>query len=78
MKLFSFLEELMQPSVSQDFNLEMIIKNGFPALAYRRDFQAMLGLSHLVLWEEGMSDGGSGRWGEAKSTLVPQQEFQCL
>lgn len=48
----------MQPSVSQDFNLETIIKNGFPALAYRRNFQATLGLLHLVLWEEGMSDGG--------------------
>ena len=69
----------MQPSVSQDFNLEMIIKNGFPALAYRRNFQATLGLLHLVLWEEGMSDGGCRKGGgEAKSTLVPQQEFQCL
>lgn len=63
MKHFSFLEELMQPSVSQDFNLEMIIKNGFPALAYRRNFQATLGLLYLVLWEEGMSDGGCRKVG---------------
>lgn len=62
-KLFSFLEELMQPSVSQDFNLEMIIKNGFPALAYRRDFQATIGLLHAVLWEESMGDGGRGKVG---------------
>lgn len=53
----------MQPSVSQDFNLEMIIKNGFPALAYRRNFQATLGLLYLVLWEEGMSDGGCRKVG---------------
>lgn len=57
----------MQPSVSQDFNLEMIIKNGFPALAYRRNFQATLGLLHLVLWEEGMSDGGCRKGGVKQS-----------